>query len=470
MIGFPLRSAVAFIALAASQTTTAWAQRDPVEEILGGTVEQNNTRVVGGIDAADGAYPFYAYLNGENGLCGSAVIAPTWLLTAAHCVQDSNLGGNGDGKIFDARDFEAAPGGAPIGEQPTLSVRRLIPYPKFGEEYGLQHDIALIELSEPTDQPSLTLTDAGDFQPDLPVRIIGYGHTEFNGFPSFSLKEAHTKLVSREDCTIVSEVLPELGPIDETRICADVQGESGIVDSCHGDSGGPLLTETPNGHWNAIGIVSYGFKCAVPGHPGVYTNVAAYRPWVEHVMAGGDPNNTNPQEMLSLPSNDTPPPSAGPTAIEDLFELVDIGGMTIEKVGPEKVGVGDNISFAITSNVTGSLTVFDIGSTGDAKQIFPNERTRKGRVPTSVDAGQVRLLPHRRDGFRLNVDQGSALRWVVAMVMPESDALSQVVSTRGLAPIEKPGDYLRAVLSNARNQCEDTPDRCAIGVFRLNLD
>jgi secreted trypsin-like serine protease len=55
------------------------------------------------------------------------------------------------------------------------------------------------------------------------------------------------------------------------------------VDSCNGDSGGPLAyrigdTEAP---WYLIGIVSYGTrKCGV-GIPGVYTKVTNYLDWIE---------------------------------------------------------------------------------------------------------------------------------------------------------------------------------------------
>lgn len=44
-----------------------------------------------------------------------------------------------------------------------------------------------------------------------------------------------------------------------------------------GDSGGPLMAPNPqNKFYYVVGVVSYGFKCAEPGFPGVYSKVTAF--------------------------------------------------------------------------------------------------------------------------------------------------------------------------------------------------
>jgi hypothetical protein len=46
------------------------------------------------------------------------------------------------------------------------------------------------------------------------------------------------------------------------------------VDSCNGDSGGPLESPLEGGGYRLVGITSWGFRCAEPNSPGVYTRIA----------------------------------------------------------------------------------------------------------------------------------------------------------------------------------------------------
>jgi secreted trypsin-like serine protease len=56
-------------------------------------------------------------------------------------------------------------------------------------------------------------------------------------------------------------------------VCAGFQ-DAGGVDTCYGDSGGPLEAPLQGGGYRLVGITGWGDGCAQPGAPGVYTRVA----------------------------------------------------------------------------------------------------------------------------------------------------------------------------------------------------
>ena len=61
------------------------------------------------------------------------------------------------------------------------------------------------------------------------------------------------------------------------------------MDSCVGDSGGPLFVDT-GGRIEQVGVVSYGRDCAQPLSYGIYSSVPAYRSWVGQYVALAAPS------------------------------------------------------------------------------------------------------------------------------------------------------------------------------------
>lgn len=86
--------------------------------------------------------------------------------------------------------------------------------------------------------------------------------------------------VSLEQCNRVYSMLNVR--IESKQVCAG--GEQGL-DSCNGDSGGPLMAQDRSDSKNPIqylvGIVSFGPRqCGTRGWPGVYTRVSAFTDWI----------------------------------------------------------------------------------------------------------------------------------------------------------------------------------------------
>lgn len=62
--------------------------------------------------------------------------------------------------------------------------------------------------------------------------------------------------------------------VTENMLCAGFPG--GKADACQGDSGGPQFV-----NMTLYGLVSWGWGCARPCTPGVYTNVYKFVNWID---------------------------------------------------------------------------------------------------------------------------------------------------------------------------------------------
>jgi len=251
-------------------------------------------RIVGGEDAATGAWPSIVALlySPEQGredtlnrqFCAGNVIADRWILTAAHCLFDPRTGA-----ALSTDDYTVAYNVDDLlsSNQPSeIAVKAFEVHPFYDlRNQASYHDIALLELAEPTPQPSMDL-----FQGDIEAlngsaaAVIGWGATQYTPttrpvFPT-RLNQAVVPLVSREVC---NQPQSYQGILQEGQICAGYQ--AGGIDSCVGDSGGPLMV-LQNGNYQQVGIVSFGDGCAQADKYGVYADVDFYASWIKQYLDG----------------------------------------------------------------------------------------------------------------------------------------------------------------------------------------
>ncbi|KAH8383592.1 hypothetical protein KR009_009533 [Drosophila setifemur] len=225
-------------------------------------------RIIGGEAAADGFAPYQISLQGLSGAhsCGGAIVSDRWVLTAAHCVVNANIQWL---VVVTGTNKYTQPGGRYFLE--AIHIHCNYDNPE------MHNDIALLHLKEPivwderTQPIPLPLVP---MQPGDEVILTGWGSTILWGATPIDLQVLHLQYVPHSEC---HEALSSDPDHDVGHICTFTRRGEG---ACHGDSGGPLIS---NGY--LVGLVNWGWPCAT-GVPDVHANVLFYRDWIRLVMSG----------------------------------------------------------------------------------------------------------------------------------------------------------------------------------------
>lgn len=245
------------------------------QPVFADEITVDSEKILGGIESKTGDWPWIAAIMSANEadmynaqFCAGVLIDDTWVLTAAHCVVgqatsqiDVAVG------VFDLSNYSGS----------RIALKSIRVHPQYNANNS-QNDIALLELSQASSQPTLPLFTG---EPDVlggMVTAIGWGMadgTTYWYYPE-KLRQVDLPVVADSYC---NNIYPT--PLVASQLCA---GYYEGKDVCNGDSGGPIVAQI-EGAWVHVGLVSYGTTCAdYYGWYGVYSRTSEFVSFVKQYI------------------------------------------------------------------------------------------------------------------------------------------------------------------------------------------
>lgn len=266
--------------------------------LLSSTLLAATPRIVGGgntqapgwmasLQRAYGAPPYVSFSH----YCGASLIAPQWLVTAAHCVDELNVA-----------QIRMMIGDSTLAQENILSsIDQVVIHPQWqplntASTRNLElfaNDIALLHLSEPVSAPPVLLATPSQTQglnSDASLTAYGWGAMDAAGLTAPEQLQSVT-------LPYLGKMLPQQLP--DHLFAGSVAGEN----ICFGDSGGPLV------HKGVLyGISSFvtstssdTLACANPDAASGFTAIASHQEWLQSQQQGLTVTN---RQSLAVHSGD----------------------------------------------------------------------------------------------------------------------------------------------------------------------
>ncbi|XP_068231111.1 trypsin Tyr p 3.0101-like isoform X3 [Palaemon carinicauda] len=232
-------------------------------------------RIIGGQETTVHEYPWQVAITfgTSTPICGGAIISDKWILTAASCVDGSDVT-----VVVREHDWSVT--------DETSITQMIVPstiimHPKY-DRTTRDHDVALIELPSAVNfSPDNTiapvcLPDEDNDYSDVDATVTGWGVLQ-GGSQSETLQEVVVPTMTNAACANIFTA------VTDNMICTETDDGG----PCVGDLGSPLVapSNTDETFMVEIGIVSWD-GCGSSGDPTVYTRVSKYLSWINKIIAG----------------------------------------------------------------------------------------------------------------------------------------------------------------------------------------
>lgn len=241
--------------------------------------------VIGGFQAPANSFNWLAYIvsygKTESSACTGSVVSPNVVLTAGHCVVDTDTGIKRP-----SSSFEVTTGAVDhtSRQAQTTGVKEVVVNPTYDIATG-HGDAALLVLSRKTKAPAIPLATPSDsdlFDAATLIVFAGWGQTDPSSLNLPKTLRYGTATIQRSDyCAAQLTYYPFFDP--SIQFCS-IDTSQYNAGPCHGDSGGPALTSGTDKITVQVGIANIAAPGCATDRPAGFARVDPLVGWIASVI------------------------------------------------------------------------------------------------------------------------------------------------------------------------------------------
>ncbi len=232
--------------------------------------------------ASESRFPavFWLEQRSQRKVCVATLIHQEWALTAAHCVEETDMRGH----IQRGGEYIVQIAGL------TAGIDKVVMHPNYAFRYDearldQEVDLALLHLDASVALPTPLALYRSNDERDRVATMLGWG---FSGIGTTGIQRDDGRF--RQARNLVSDAQARLRfDFDDPRLpgnrAVDLEGLPGL-----GDSGGPALLQTDDG-WHVAGVAVGEISAkdapagvqGLYGAVGVYERISAHAAWIDSI-------------------------------------------------------------------------------------------------------------------------------------------------------------------------------------------